>query len=299
MKFAVIDIGSNTVKLEIYNYKNGDLKQIGKQIEKCGIASHKTQGALDNEGIVLLVSALSRFRSICSSEGVTDVFAFATQSLRNISNADEVCKTIRKETALEIDIIPGEDEARLGFEAFCERGYTDGHGILTDMGGGSTEITEFEGKNILSSVSLPFGSLYLKVVSGSGIMPDRKQEDTIFSVISDTVKKSGINVFAKDLYCCGGTASGVFKLFCSLNDKKVKTVSASELKEFYGFCKENPLKAEAAAQNLTPERADSVFTGFFAHICLMDIFGSAYVTRCTTTCRAGYAAELVKKGIIK
>ena len=113
MRFAVIDIGSNTAKAEIYKYKDGSLELKKKYIEKDMTADHKDGGVLDGEGIDILVNIMNRFRAVCHENGVYRIFPYATQSLRGISNADEVLEKIKKRAGLEVEIISGKKDSTI------------------------------------------------------------------------------------------------------------------------------------------------------------------------------------------
>ena len=89
MKFAVIDIGSNTAKAEIYKYKNNALKLKLKEVRRDMIADHKDGGSLDSDGVSILINIMKEFALICRQNEVEKIFPYATQSLRGIDNADD------------------------------------------------------------------------------------------------------------------------------------------------------------------------------------------------------------------
>ena len=298
MKFAVIDIGSNTAKAEIYKYKDGSLELKKKYIEKDMTADHKDGGVLDGEGIDILVNIMNRFRAVCHENGVYRIFPYATQSLRGISNADEVLEKIKKRTGLEVEIISGKKEAQLCFEAFAADGGTD-HGVLSDMGGGSTELNFIKDGNLVKSVSLPFGSRSVCHDFKIDIIPDTEQEKRIVELADAYIKEFDLSSGMKQLYACGGTSSGMFKLYSRLRGGSRSEAELTQLTDFYNLCKAEKEKAIAAAKELTPERYDTVFAGIYAHICICSALGCTVVKHCKSTCRKGYAAALIRNGYVK
>lgn len=298
MKFAVIDIGSNTAKAEIYKYKDGVLELKDKYVETDMIADHKDGGVLDREGVDILINIMNRFRVICAENGINRIFPYATQSLRGITNADDVINRIKKRTGLDVNIISGEEEARLCFESFIADGGAE-HGVLSDMGGGSTELSFINGGRLVKSVSLPFGSRSLCHDLKIDLIPDKEQEKRIADIINGYKNTGGLPAGMQRLFACGGSCHGMFRLYDAAAGSSADVAGLDRLKAFYAECKADRQKAEAAAKKLTPERYDTVYTGIFAHIILASALGCSVINRCKSTCRKGYAAKLVKDGYIK
>ncbi|MBO4422641.1 MAG: hypothetical protein J5879_04340 [Clostridia bacterium] len=298
MRFTVIDIGSNTAKAEIYKYKNKKLQLCEKYIKRDMIADHKDGGVLDSDGINVLVNIMKDFRDICAKKGVDRVFPYATQSLRGISNADEVRAIIKEKTGLDVRIITGEEEARLCYESFsATHKATDC--MISDMGGGSTEISVISGGEPAGAVSLPFGSRSLTHALGIGVMPDEDQEKAIRETVAGHVNNAGIKNPGRVLFACGGTSTGMFRLYNEINGKKEKKIKTEELIRFYEKCKSDPAFAEEKAREILPERYDTVYTGLYAHICIARLTGCETVSGCKSSCRKGYAAKLIRDGRIE
>ena len=298
MKFAVIDIGSNTAKADIYKYKNDTLELKKKTAVRDMIADHKDGGALDSEGVIILVNIMKDFVSLCKKDKVSKIFPYATQSLRGIKNADEVLRIIKAETGLDVEIISGETEARLNFESFIGT-CNEKSGALSDMGGGSTEITAFSGGAVLRSVSIPFGSRAFVHELGIDILPNDEQEKIIRQTVRESVNTYGLSGLNGSLFACGGTSSGMFRLYGNFTGKEENAARASGLYAFYRICKADKKKAAEAATALTAERYDTVYTGMFAHVCLCEALGCDGIIRCKSTCRRGFAQRLIKEGKIR
>ena len=293
MKFAVIDIGSNTAKAEIYKYKNGRLELNEKYVQRDMIADHKDGGELDREGTDILINIMNGFRRVCEENGVNRIFPYATQSLRGISNADEVLARIKRHTALDVKIISGQEEARLCYEAFTADGGAE-NGVLSDMGGGSTELSFIKDGILVKSVSLPFGARSLTHGLKINIIPDDEQEERIAALIDGYKKEYDLPEYKTELFACGGSTSGLFRLL-----GKEKSAGEDEIAAFYKECKADAEKAKELAYKLTPERYDTVFAGIYSHICLCRALGCGKIVRCKSTCRKGYAAMLVRDGYVK
>ena len=91
------------------------------------------------EGVEVMIDALKQFR--IAVDGMSDVlvFAIATASIRELKNKNEIVARIKDEVGFEVDVITGQDEARYDYYGIM-KDIGDATGMLTDCGGGSTEI---------------------------------------------------------------------------------------------------------------------------------------------------------------
>lgn len=299
MKFAVIDIGSNTIKLNIYRKRGGRFEETDSYVERTALASYKASGILSDQGVTVLINVILALDGICRKKRVKYVFPYATQSLRDITNADEVLSRIKSETGLDVEIISGEEEARLGFESFVSEFGTDRSGLLADMGGGSTELTVFDGGAVRSTVSLPFGSLSIAKDTCSGIIPDTEAVLRIEKAVGDAFAAAGFCERRKTLYVTGGTASGAFRLCREYGLGGKKKIAAGDLKKLISTVQSDPEKAERKVRGLLPDRYDSVYAGIAAYTAICEKAGVETVVRSKTTCRRGYAAMIFETRLKK
>ena len=299
MRFAVIDIGSNTVKLNIYRTHGKKFDETDSFTERAALASYKLTGSLSDDGVSALISVIRSFSAVCGKKRVKRVFPYATQSLRGISNTEAVLDRVKNETGYDIEIIPGEEEARLGFKSFISEFGTDCSGVLADMGGGSTELTVFDGDSISYSHSLPFGSLSLAKETGTGVIPDEAALGRIRKTVRDHMEKAGFSSKRDTLYATGGTASGALKLCREYGIGGKNSVSVSDLKKLLDRAMKDPAAYERRIKELMPERYDSVFTGIAAYITICESAAVNTFVRSKTTCRYGYAAEIFEKRLKK
>ena len=161
-KTAIIDIGSNTVRLVLY-------KEHGTAIEefrnvKAPLRLRRflnAESEMSNEGIELLLEALKNFREVLDYYDVTDVECTATAAIRQAANREAIIEKVKKETGFHIRLLSGEEEASYGLAAVLKTMPAD-HGLTIDIGGGSTEITLFKNRKLKHSFSFPFGVVSLK-----------------------------------------------------------------------------------------------------------------------------------------
>ena len=212
MKQAVIDIGSNSIRLTLYETDGQSFKILFREKIMAGLAGYVEDGKLSAEGIECACSGLLTFRSILQTLNIEHISVFATASLRNISNTEQALSVIRAATGYSVEIISGEDEALFGYAgAMRELHLTSG--AFLDIGGASTEIVTFEDGAPVDFASFPIGSLSLyrrcvkKILPGNGSLRRLRQE------ISKTVDVGGdISAPRPLLVGVGGTCRAALKI---------------------------------------------------------------------------------------
>ena len=144
MKIAAIDIGSNSVRLMLW----ADGKTLYKKIATTRLGEGLiSTGAMSGQAIARTAQAVAAFRREGEEQGAKTVLAFATAAVRSASNRAQFLAAVRGEAGLDVDVISGEEEARIGILGAL--GFGDG-GII-DLGGASTEITvQREGRRLYS-----------------------------------------------------------------------------------------------------------------------------------------------------
>ena len=158
MLYGIIDIGSITIKIRVYDVEENKVKTLFSKTNTAGLVSYKKDNTLTMDGIDILVNTLLDYEKIMNNFSIDNRFYFATASLRNIDNTVDVVKTVKDKTGIDIHILSELDEANLSFEVLKrELEYDDG--VLFDVGGGSSELTIFENKIPVQQVSLEFGAL--------------------------------------------------------------------------------------------------------------------------------------------
>ena len=115
MKQAIIDIGSNSIRLTLYETQGQSFHILFREKIMAGLAGYVEDGKLSAEGIECACAGLLTFRGILQTLEIQHIRVFATASLRNISNTEQALSVIRAATGYAVEIIPGEEEALLGY----------------------------------------------------------------------------------------------------------------------------------------------------------------------------------------
>ena len=158
--YAVVDIGSNSVRLVVYEqFARAPLPRFNeKSLCRLGAGLNET-GELSAESFERTVAAARRFQAVAYAMHVDAIDVIATEAVRRASNGDQLVAAIARETGLAVRILAGTEEAHyaaLGVIA----GLYQPAGLVGDMGGGSLEVAEILRDRVGErSVSLPLGAL--------------------------------------------------------------------------------------------------------------------------------------------
>ncbi len=161
---AVIDIGSNSVRMVVYEKTSRFAFHLLHEIKapvRISENSYENGGVLQEDAQKRAILALKNFLSIAKSYKVRKILSVATSALRDASNAKEFLKRVRDELKLSIKIIDGEREAYLGGIA-CANLLSRSEAITIDIGGGSTECAVINGAKVTQAYSLNLGTVRLK-----------------------------------------------------------------------------------------------------------------------------------------
>jgi exopolyphosphatase / guanosine-5'-triphosphate,3'-diphosphate pyrophosphatase len=171
MRQAVLDIGSNTGHLLVVDAHRGAAPLPAASVKQPLRLSESLSddGALSDQGAGALVAFIKEALVAAEDYGCEAVTAFATSAIREASNADAVIALVLHQTGVELDILSGEDEARLTFLAVRRWfGWSTGRLAVFDIGGGSLEIAagSDERPDVARSFALGAGRLTRDWVSG-------------------------------------------------------------------------------------------------------------------------------------
>ncbi len=159
-RWAIIDIGSNSVRLVIYDGPRRAPFPICNEKALCGLGRDMDDGgALNPQATDVALAILARFKTLLSQHGDPPVRVVATAAVREARNGKDFVRSVER-IGFRIDVIPGTEEARLsglGVVSF-EPGAS---GLVGDMGGGSLELIRLEGGEIRETASLSIGPFRL------------------------------------------------------------------------------------------------------------------------------------------
>lgn len=204
---AVVDIGSNSVRLVVYDGLRRSPTPVFNEKVLCGLGKGVAlTGRLADEGIARALSSLRRFRALCRQIGCKEVFVVATAAAREASNGKDFIRMAEDAIGQKISILTGKEEARyaaLGVVA----GIPDADGIVGDLGGGSLELIDIKDGQLRDGITLPLGPLRLIDMSGGSM----KRAKTIVGEYLDQAKMLK-NLHGRSFYAVGGTWRNLARL---------------------------------------------------------------------------------------
>ncbi|GAA1556067.1 Ppx/GppA phosphatase family protein [Kribbella lupini] len=161
MRLGVLDVGSNTVHLLVVDAHRGaaPLPAYSHKTE-LRLAEHlEKDGSIDHAGAENLVSFVKEAAELAEDKGCESVLAFATSALREAPNGMSVLDRVRTESDVDLQVLSGQDEARLTFLAVRRWfGWSSGRLAVFDIGGGSLEIAAGSDEEPTIAVSVPLGA---------------------------------------------------------------------------------------------------------------------------------------------
>ncbi len=189
-KKAFVDIGTNSVRMIILDDINVDCIKAEKRMQTTRIGAGVDQNKkLSDESMERTISALKTFAELAKEDGVEDIYAIATSAVRDSENKEVFLESVRETTSMDVKVISGQEEARLGFLGVSKGLESSGivkrddHILVIDIGGGSTELIVGKNGEIDYSISLDIGAVRMcdKFVNSDpiGLLDQDKMADYI------------------------------------------------------------------------------------------------------------------------
>ena len=288
MKIAIVDLGSNTIRLSVYNtLPDGGFELLFSEKEMAGLVSYVHGGVLSPEGIQRACQGIRDFQTLLRQFGLGMPHVFATASLRNIRNTEEAVAQIHDATGAEVDVISGELEARLGY--YGTRLSADlRDGAVFDIGGGSTEILDLRDGEIRKARSLPIGSLELFNECVDGIWPRRKELEKLRRTVEEALRGARLPKKPAPRACgVGGTARAALKIANAWYGRPAsnRVLTPAELRRLTKLLLKRDHQARKLILRHCPDRVHTILPGLVLmemlveELCEEELYISPYGVR--------------------
>ena len=178
--FAVVDIGSNSIRLVVYDdLSRAPFPRFNEKSMVALAAGLDKTGRLSEEAIERAVHAVRRFADIAGAMKVENINVIATEATRRATNGRDLIDAIRATTGLETRLLTGQEEATHAALGVIS-GFFQPKGLAGDFGGGSLEIAEVVGDRVGERmVSMPIGALPVKAMMDASGDSAKKAIDRI------------------------------------------------------------------------------------------------------------------------
>lgn len=303
--YGVIDLGSNSVRLVIFDVKDGiskkkpitckDFRSIINDKVMAGLSAYVEAGEFTQEGIARAVDVLSGHLKRARYFNCVRTDIFATAVLRNCTNSRKAICAIEEAIGAPVNLLSARDEAHLSFTgASCDR--TIEKGTVVDLGGGSTELIRVEEGHDFDDVSIGQGSLSSYAGYVEFVMPQADEVEAIERAFLERVAETPVDLRkyrAETLYGVGGSARAAAKLYAQMTGEscRPKTLTPEHFDALLDLLESNPSKFAHLAARAVPERIHTVGPGCVILSTLMQKLDARKLEICKRGVREGYLIE--------
>jgi exopolyphosphatase / guanosine-5'-triphosphate,3'-diphosphate pyrophosphatase len=270
-RIAAIDVGSNSVRLVVAEVlPSGGYRVLDEERENTRLSAALVKtGELAPAAIETTIAALKRFQSITSGYGVRQMRAIATSAVRDAKNGRAFCERVKRELALEVDIISSEEEARLAFLSVARAFDVSGREVaVTDIGGGSTEIILASSGLVDQIYTTALGAVRVAEQCGVTGVCDEKQLERLRRFVDRTLKKEiGKPPFVPSMfYGTGGTFTALAAMIMAREGQSGQPmwgyrVTGAQIRHLLSDLAQMPLEKRGKTAGLNPARADIIVSG--------------------------------------
>ena len=274
VNYAAIDIGSNAVRLLIKSIDRESVQE--KKFKKVMMLRVPLRlgfdvfsiGELSEKKVDKLRRLMKAFRQLMKIYDVDDYRACATSAMRDARNGRMIIKKIEKDTGIRIEIIDGQEEARMIYNNHIEcMEDRQGNYMYVDVGGGSTEINLLTNGELVWSVSYNIGTVRM--------LSNAVKEGT-WQQMEEELMKVTEGVAAINIIGSGGNINKLFRL-ADKKDKKLQRLPVSSLQTVYDVLKPLTPEERVEAFSLKQDRADVIVPAAEIFLKIAEVVHAEYI----------------------
>ncbi|UXR75527.1 MULTISPECIES: exopolyphosphatase [unclassified Staphylococcus] len=300
---GLIDIGSNTIRLVIFEFDHDTgLNEIQNIKTPARLSQYLDDaGHMQEEGIHVLITALQSFKKVAEAFHVSSLYPIATAAIRQSTNREAILEAVKNKVGIDVILIPEEDEAFYGSYAVTHT--TDiQDGVTVDIGGGSTELTYFKNKKIKHAISFPFGVVTLTRMFFDGKPHNDKEAlKKMEKFLKKSFSKAEWIVDKKvTLIGIGGSARNCARIHQSLRQYPIAgvhgyTMGQDDLSQVYETLKSYSRDELANLDGLSRDRMDIIVPAVVVFNVLYDMIQATSFTFSRKGIREGFIMHQIAK----
>lgn len=302
-RLGLIDIGSNTIRLVIFEFDHDTgLNEILNIKTPARLSQYLDDDlAMTDDGIQVLKETLHSFKYVAKQFEVEQLHPIATAAIRQSTNRKNIVKYIKKQLDISIQIISESEEAFYGFYAIAHTTGID-NGISVDIGGGSTEVTLFEDKELKESHSFPFGVVTLNRKFFDG--KDHNDKSAIKDMEKYLAKQFKQLDWLDDqevaLVGIGGSARNVARIHQSAHDYPIGgvhnyTMTEESIHEVFNLIKKSSRDDLKDLDGLSRDRVDIILPAVSVFKTLYKQIDAKQFTFSRKGLREGYIMKIINE----
>jgi len=306
LKFAAIDIGSNSIKLVVVDAAASNSFAVLVREKEVARLGHETllRGYLGRGAILRATDCIQRFRSLAEARGAEKIVATATAAVREANNSANFIRAIEQKTGVTVEILSGIEEARLiGLAASQGCSSKDAATLNIDIGGGSTEISIFRDGLPLKLHSIRLGAVGLTERFFKKDPPGGKALRDLQAESHAAIERPARELHDSHWNTVTGTSGTILAIGNALrawsgSEQTVQPVEAvinlAELTQFNGALAEMTIAERRGAARLTPQRAEIIVAGGLMLEAIMRALKIASLTTCEWALREGVIIDRLR-----
>ncbi|WP_085469638.1 Ppx/GppA phosphatase family protein [Rhodococcus rhodochrous] len=298
MRLGVLDVGSNTVHLLVVDaHRGGHPTPMSSTKATLRLSENMDDnGDITPKGAERLVETTAEFASIARTSGCGELMAFATSAVRDAGNSETVLDRVRREAGVSLDVLSGEDEARLTFLAVRRwYGWSAGNILDLDIGGGSLELTFGGDEDPEIAYSLQLGAGRLTRDWFREDPPGKRRISALRDWLdAELAEPAKVIRNAGDPDLCVGT-SKTFRTLARLTGaapssaglRVQRTLTASGLRQLIAFISRMTTADRAELEGVSSDRSEQLVAGALVAEASMRALGVETLQICPWALREG------------
>lgn len=297
MRLGVLDVGSNTVHLLVVDAHPGARPLAAHSYKSELRLMELLDGSrITGRGAARLVTCVREAMQVAEDKGVEDCVAFATSAVREAANGEEVLERVRRETGADLQVLTGDDEARLTFLAVRRWfGWSSGRLLVFDIGGGSLEIAGGIDEDPDAVTSLPLGAARLTRDWFTADPPPREEVKKLRKHVRAEIAKSANTITRSGSPDRAVATSKSFKQLARITGAAPsaegpyvrRTLSHAALEKLLPRLASMSSKERAALPGVSQGRAPQLLAGALVADAAMDLLDIAELELCPWALREG------------
>ena len=304
MKLAAIDIGSNSIHLVIVRAVKGQHPEIidrEKEMVRLGAGTLR-EHRLSKKTIERAITTLRRFKKMAEHNGAEPIITTATSAVRESRNSDQFIEQVRKEVGLDVQVLPGVEEARLIAMAVSQvTDFNNRRALIIDIGGGSTEFIITGGGEPELMLSLRLGAVRLteKFISTDPISMEQRNR-LVANIRSDFTRAAAEikNVGFDFVIGSSGTVLNMVNAVVQADEPYgsedvpdyepfSQTVTLDQIEWLNRKLGRMTLRERRRVSGIEKGRADIIVAGGLLLQCVLSDLGATEITSCDWSLREG------------
>lgn len=271
--YAAIDIGSNAVRLLIKQLNSNDLTPSFNKVLLLRVPLRLgfdvfAKGEISEKRRKDIIRLMKAYKQLMKIYNVADYRACATSAMRDASNGKEIIRSVEKASGIKIEIIDGQEEARMIYNNHIEnmKG-RKGNYMYVDVGGGSTEINLLADGELVCSRSYNIGTV--RILNGA-------VRDSEWTRLRKDMKDLAVSYPGISIIGSGGNINKLFKLV-ERRDKRYPRITVASLKALYEKLEPMTVAQRMEEYSLKEDRADVIVPAGNIFLTIAEITGATYI----------------------